>query len=198
MATVDPTPTLYPIFLRLRHHRALIVGGGRMAAVRAKQLLAAGAAVTVISPRLCAELERVAASASIRVLKRKFKHGDISRDYLLVIGATSHPPTQRALAHEARRAGVLYNVVDAPRHSNYYTPAVVERGALKIAICSGGHSPVLSGRLRRLLDDALPQSAGDWTALLGKLRARLKQAFPASMDRRRDLINQFIEQATAR
>jgi len=198
MAKVEPTSTLYPIFLRLRHRRALIVGGGRMAVVRARQLLAAGAAVTVISPRLCVELERFAASAPIRVLRRKFKRGDISRDYLIVVGATSHPPTQQALANDARQAGVLCNVVDAPRHCTYFTPAVVERGALQIAICSGGQSPVLSGRLRRILDDALPQSASDWTALFGKLRARLKKAFPDSMDRRRELINQFIEQATSR
>jgi len=72
---------------------------------------------------------------------------------------------------EAKKARVLYNVVDAPRHYTYFTPAVVERGALQIASCSGGQSPVLSGRLRRILDDALPQSASDWTALFGKLRA---------------------------
>ena len=198
MARTASSGTLYPIFLKLRNRRALVVGGGPMAAIRAKQLLSAGASVTVIAPRLCTAMQRLTGSPSIRVLNRRYKPGDVSRGYFIVVGATNDTPTQAALAQEAKKAGTLYNVVDAPRHCNYFTPAVVERGPLQVAICSGGQSPVLSGRLRRILDAALPQSTGDWTALLGALRDRLKKAIPSNMERRRVLINQFIEQVTSK
>ncbi len=187
---------LYPIFLRVRKRRVLVVGGGHMATVRVKQLLAAGARVTVVSPRFSRALQALARSAYVEVVNRKFAPSDVSRDYFVVIGATNHRPTQAAIAQEAEKAGILYNVVDSPEHSNFYTPAVVERGKLKIAIASDGLSPVLSGRLRRILDDALPQDAGDWTALLGELRKRLKTIFPDDMNKRKALINEFIERIT--
>jgi precorrin-2 dehydrogenase len=187
---------LFPIFLKLRGRPALVVGGGTMAAVRVRQLVKAGARVTVIAPEIGPEIEAAARGDVVTLIRREFKAGDLSGDLFLVVGATDDPEVQETLAREAERLGLLFNIVDKPQYCNYYTPAVVERGGLCIAIGSEGQSPVLAGRLRQILDESLPDDAGDWTALLGELRERLKTIFPADMARRRELINEFIAKVT--
>jgi siroheme synthase-like protein len=184
---------LFPIFLKLRGRSALVVGGGAMAALRVRQLMRAGALVTVIAPTTCADLKNVAKANSVTVIRREFERADLGKGYFLVVGATDNPAVQQAVSEEAERCEILYNVVDNPQHCNFYTPATVERGDLTVAICSEGQSPVLSGRLRQILDEALPREAGEWTALLGELRERLKEVFPADMEKRKALINEFIE-----
>lgn len=183
---------LFPVFLRLRGKRVLLVGGGTMATLRAKQFVNSGAAVTVISPRLSPRLRQLARARELSWIKREFAASDVSRKYFMVVGATDDPGVQAALAKAAEKQGLLYNVVDAPAHCNFITPAMVERGDLKIAICTQGQSPALSGRLRRLFDEALPPSASDWLSALGKLRQSLKRAFPKDLKKQKAIIEFFI------
>lgn len=174
----------------------MVVGGGRMATTRAMQLLGAGARVTVVASEAGAELTRLAALRKVQLRLKAFEPGDLNSDYFLVVGATNQAAAQRAIAKSARAMRVLCSLVDAPQRSDFYTPAVVERGDLKIAICSSGSSPTLSGRVRLLLDDALPASAADWTRAFGQLRRRLLKAFPTDPRKRRALTSRFIEKAT--
>ena len=92
---------LFPIFLKLRGLDALVVGGGAMAAVRVKQLLKAGARVTVISPEICHEIEDAAGDGPVSLVRRQFESGDLSPGYFLVVGATDNPEVQKAVAAEA-------------------------------------------------------------------------------------------------
>jgi len=168
-----------------------------MATVRVRQLLAAGAAVTVIAPRTSDEIERLAAKGSLQLIKREFERTDVNLDFLVVIGATNNASVQHELVEEAERHRLLYSIVDSLEHSNFCTPAVVERGDLKIAICTQGQSPVLAGRLRRELEEAIPATASELTGLAGHLREKLKLKIPGKLKRQRELLAEFIEKAAA-
>ncbi len=189
---------LYPVFFKLRGYRTLVVGGGEIAVLRVKQLLAAGARVTVIALTPNPSLVRLAEAGSIELHARHFVASDVTRDYFLVIGATDDPAAQRLLADEAERQGLPHNVVDAPDRCNFFTPAVVERGELKIAISTSGNSPVLARRLREHLEAALPAAAGAWVEELGSLRARLKFELPADLETRKRIIEEVIERTVRR
>ena len=184
---------LFPVFLRLNQRRALVVGGGAMASLRVKQLLAAGARVTVVSPSVSPAMSALAANGSILLHERPFLPGDVTPDYFIVIGATDEAEVQATLAREAERHWLLYNVVDDVEHCNFFTPAVIERGDLKVAISTNGHSPVLARRLREELEAALPASAGPWVRQLGDLRQKLKFEIPVDMERRKQIIEEVIE-----
>ncbi len=85
-----------------------------MATMRAKQLLAAGAQVTVVAAKAGAELTRFAALGKLQLIVKAFEPGDLSPDYLLVVGATNQAAAQRAIAKSARALRVLCSLVDAP------------------------------------------------------------------------------------
>ena len=184
---------LFPVFLRMKGRRALVVGGGAMASLRVRQLLAVGAQVAVVAPLANAPLLALAGSGSIELHERAFLPGDIAPDCFMVVGATDDPSTQAALAREAERRGLLYNVVDDVEHCNFYTPALVDRGDLKVAISTNGQSPVLARRLREELEAALPEVMDQWVPQLGELRQRLKLEIPAEFDTRKRIIEEVVE-----
>ena len=186
---------LFPIFVKLDGRRALVIGGGKMAALRVKQLIRAGAHVTVISPKSGAEIERLAKSTSIVLLRRAFERGDLSRHYFIAIAATDDSRVQQAVFEEAERHGILCNVVDKPECCNFYMPAIVERGDLKIAISTSGRSPALAGKLREYLDEAIPENAADLTQCVGLLRSRLKLEIPGDLATQKKLVSKFVEKA---
>lgn len=186
---------LYPVFLKLGGRRALIVGGGRMAALRAGQLIGSGASVTVVASKVSAEIEEMASDGPVELIRRGFERSDLNDGYYIVIGATNDPEVQKAVFEEAERRGILCNVVDNPSRCNFYTPAVVERGDLKIAISTSGRSPLLAGKLRRYLEEAIPENAADLTEAVGLLRSRLKSEIPYDLERQKKLIGDFVEQA---
>lgn len=169
-----------------------------MATLRVSQLRKCGARVTIVSPLVTPALARLARTGKVKWLQREFAPADVSRDYFLVIGATDHAATQAALAKAAERAGILYNVVDAPEYCNFITPAVVERGDLKIAISTQGQSPALAGRLRKELDEALPRSTAKWTRAFGRVRKKLKRLFPGDLKTQKKKLNELIESLSAR
>ncbi len=186
---------MFPIFLKLDGRRALVVGGGKMATLRAKQLIRSGARVTVIAPRTDAEIEELGETGRIELLRRKFEQTDLSRRYFIVIAATNDSKIQKAVFEEADRRGVLCNVVDKPKVCNFYMPAIVDRGDLKIAISTSGRSPALAGKLREYLDDAIPENAADLTQIVGLLRSKLKLEIPGDLETQKKMVSEFIEKA---
>ncbi|MGE5326071.1 MAG: bifunctional precorrin-2 dehydrogenase/sirohydrochlorin ferrochelatase [Deltaproteobacteria bacterium] len=186
---------LLPIFVRLRGQRVLLVGGGTMATLRARQFLRAGARLTVVSPEASFQLRRLASTRALTWVKREFVSSDVSRRYFMIVGATDDPRVQAAISKAAESKRLLYNVVDAPAHCNFITPAVVERGDLKIAICTLGRSPALSGLMRKEIDSALPRSAVDWLRVLGRLRKSLKRLFPDDLKKQKALLKYLLIKA---
>jgi len=184
---------LFPVYLRMKGRRVLVVGGGTMATLRVKKLLASGARVAVIAPVASAPLLDLSESGSIELHLRPFSPEDIPAECFMIIGATDDPATQSALAREAERRGLLYNVVDEVEHCNFFTPAVVERGDLKLAISTNGRSPVLARRVREELEAALPEVTEQWVEELGELRQRLKLEIPSEFHTRKRIIEEVIE-----
>jgi precorrin-2 dehydrogenase/sirohydrochlorin ferrochelatase len=64
-------------------------------------------------------------------------------------------------------------VLDVPDACDFFAAAVVARGALQIAIGTGGESPALAARLRRQLAEVVGPEYGTYLAILGAVRRRL-------------------------
>ena len=87
-----------------------------------------------------------------------------------------------SLAHEA---GVPVNVVDRPELCDFYTPAIVNRAPLAVAVGSEGVAPVLSRHVRARIEALLAPAFGDLAGLADRLRDRVARALPSGRERRR-------------
>ena len=167
------TERYYPAFLNLRGRRCVVVGGGAVGERKTAQLLAAGAAVTVVSPAVTHLVGAWAAEGRVEWRKRAYAPGDLAGAFAAVAG-TDDTQANRAVRKEAEREGVLLNVVDDAPLSDFIAPAVVERGAVTIAVSTGGASPALARKMREALERWPALAWADAADVLAQARAELR------------------------
>ena len=95
----------YPVLLEGRAISALVVGGGRVALRKVRDLLAAGGRVRVIAPSLIDDLVALEGrTKDLTIVRRRFRDGDID-DATLVIAATDDRSVNaRVATARARRS----------------------------------------------------------------------------------------------
>ena len=142
---------LYPLNLRLAGQSCLVVGGGPVAARKARGLVEAGARLTVVAPEVIDELAEL---DGIDLQRRTYRPGEAAA-YRLVITATGRPEVDDQVYRDAELLGVLVNSADDPDHCRFILPAVVRQGPLLATFSTSGRSPALATWLRRRYADEL-------------------------------------------
>lgn len=166
---------LFPINLRLCGRRAVVVGGGPVAARKCRALLDAGASVRVVAPRLCSDITALAAEGRISHAAKTYTDEDLD-GAMLVFAATSDRLVNRAVAENATSRGLLVNVADAPELCSFTLPSTISQGDLLIAVSTGGKSPALARAICRELAAFFGPDYALALDLLGKLREKLLTA----------------------
>lgn len=170
----DEVSPYYPIFLNIRGKKCLVVGGGEVALRKVKALLEHGANVQVVSPVLCTELSQLAKDGAVQAHQRSYKAEDL-QDALIAVVATDNAKTNEGVAAEARRRGVLVNVVDDPQHSDFIVPSYFRRGDVTIAVSTSGRSPALARKIRSQLEKDFEPEYAQLALLAGEVRSELKR-----------------------
>lgn len=160
------------MFLKLITRPCLVVGAGSIAESKIASLLEADARIRVVAPEATEQVLSWAQSKKIDWYQRKFQRNDLEGMFL-VVAATSSRELHEQIFEEASRRGVLCNIVDVPELCDFYYPAVVQRGALQIAISTGGLSPALAQRLRKELEGQFGPEYEEWLEHLGEAREKL-------------------------
>jgi uroporphyrin-III C-methyltransferase/precorrin-2 dehydrogenase/sirohydrochlorin ferrochelatase len=166
----------FPAHINLDGRPVLIIGGGPAALAKARLMLAAGAALTLIAPEIAAET-RAELEGRARLIVRKPVVADIEAAALLFIADTDEAEARR-WAEVARMAGVLLNVVDRPELCDFTTPSIVDRGRVTVSISTAGAAPVLGKKLRARLEMLLPARLG----ALADFADRYRDAVKARLD----------------
>ena len=172
----------YPVMLDLARVDCLVVGGGRVAERKVESLLEVGAKVTIIAPRVTDELAKLAQAGHVQHVRRPYSAGDVG-PFRLVIAATDDARLNAEVAGEARRAGLLVNVVDCAPESNFIVPAVLRRGELVIAVSTAGASPAQARRIRERFEEEFGPEWGPYLGLLEEVRPLVLANWPAGLPR---------------
>lgn len=175
----------YPIHLWLADRQCVVVGGGAEAALRAGNLLEAGARVLLVGVEPTPGLEALA-SERLHVERRAFVEADLDGAWLVVQASQDAALAERVgRCCEARQ--IFFCAVDQPAHSSYSHLALARAGALTLAIGTDGRAPALGRRLReelaRLLSEA---NAAEEVERLAALRAETPSA------ERREVLNRAV------
>ena len=165
----------YPVNLIVDGRPCLVVGGGPVARRKVEGLIACGAAVTVVSPRVEPGLEALAAVGAITLVRRPYAPGEAA-GYRLAVAATDVPAVNRLVFDDADAAGVWVNTADNPATCSFTLPSVVRRGPIMVTVATGGHSPALSTWLRRHVEAELGEEYVVLLMLLSEERAAIKAA----------------------
>ena len=164
----------YPIVLDLRGRSCLVVGGGPVAERKVEGLLEAGAAVTVVSPRLTPRLRDWIGRSRCRYLAREYRSRDVAGRAIVLVATDDDRVTAR-VQRDARRAGVLVNAADDPARCDFFLPAVLRRGRLTVALSTGGASPALARAVRDELERLVPESYGLLLEVVAGVRAQVRR-----------------------
>jgi len=175
--------SLLPVFLKLEGRRCLLVGAGTVALEKIGSLLKTGLRLRVVAPEARAEVQELAAEGKLEWVQREFEPADLDGSFI-VIAATDVPEVNAAVYREAVTRGIPSNSVDDIPNCDFFFGSVVSRGDLQIAISTAGESPAVAQRLRREIDEQLPEDLGPWLAKLGELRREVLEAHPRSEERR--------------
>jgi len=160
---------LFPMFVKLEGRPVLVVGGGNVAAAKVGGLLETGAGVRVIALQANEAVRELADSGQVTLEERAFRAADLDEIFLVVV-ATGLEQVNQVVCLEARRRGVLCNVVDVPEQCDFFYPALVRRGDLQIAISTAGQSPSLAQKIRQQLERQFGPGWAEWVAELGATR----------------------------
>lgn len=163
-------PAITPIGLRLGSLPVAVIGGGPVAARRARLLARAGAQITVIAPEVCEDMaellrslefaHRTAGGEAPLWRARGFTPTDLDGVWM-VAAATGNSEVDREVSELAHSLRVFCFKGGDAAGASAWAPALLSHGDTTIAVVSSGESGPRPTRTARLRD-----------AIAGFLRAR--------------------------
>lgn len=169
----------FPLSYKVQGQRIVIVGGGDEALNKVRLVTKTTASVVIISRHIEADFGAFA----VEVIERAFAPGDLDNAALLFV-AEEGPDAELAKA-TARVRGIPLNVVDVPAECDFYTPSIVDRAPLTVAISTEGDAPVLARLVRARIEAMLSPRIGRIAGLAGHLRKAAETLIQDGPARRR-------------
>lgn len=161
----------FPLFISLEGIPCLVTGGGRVALRKILTLQKFGAVITVVSPEILPEIQEL---SGLRLIRRRFREQDLE-GMAYLFAASSDERCNREAARLARKRKIPVNAADLPDDCDFFFPALVQRGDVVVGVSSGGKSPALAGRVRSLVDQALPGDLAGFAAQMGNMRSQIME-----------------------
>jgi len=168
----------FPVSYKVQGQRIVIVGGGEEALNKARLVTKTTALVVIVSSNIEADFSEL----PVTVLARPFEDADLV-DAALVFVA-DHGPDGDAAKRAARVRRVPLNVVDVPEECDFYTPSIIDRAPVTIAVATEGDAPVLARLIRARIEAALSPNLGALAKLAGSMRDKVAALLPGTRARR--------------
>jgi uroporphyrin-III C-methyltransferase/precorrin-2 dehydrogenase/sirohydrochlorin ferrochelatase len=172
-----------PIFINITNRLCVVIGGGEVASRKVTSLLKANAAVMLVSPDICHELQVLADAKKIQYTQTTYASVQL-QGACLVIAATDDALVNEAVSRDAKLLNIPVNVVDCPALCTFTMASIVDRSPIVIAISSEGAAPVLARYIRTKIETMLPASYGRIASIAGEFRDQVKAKFKTTQERR--------------
>lgn len=137
--------------------RALVVGGGPIAARKVRTLVESKFETVVIAPDIADEIR---GRPWVTVQQRPFEDADLEyfAPVAVVFACTNDRDLNQRIGQMCHRSRIPVVVADAAEESTFFTPAVLRNGEIAIAVSTGGTSPSTAKLIRERIAVALAPS----------------------------------------
>jgi uroporphyrin-III C-methyltransferase/precorrin-2 dehydrogenase/sirohydrochlorin ferrochelatase len=169
----------FPLSFKVKGKRIIIVGGTDEALNKVRLVSKTTASIEIFSR----QIETDFSAFAVRLHERALEAEDIAGAALVFV-AEEGADAELAKA-EARRLGIPLNVVDVPDQCDFYTPSIVDRAPLTVAISTEGDAPVLARLVRAQIEALLAPGLGKIASLAGGLRHKVEGLIHDGAARRR-------------
>jgi precorrin-2 dehydrogenase / sirohydrochlorin ferrochelatase len=180
----------YPIHVQLAGKKVTIIGGGRVAERKLKNLIGTGAIIEIISPNVTLEIKELILKHSICWKQKIYTNDDLSNTFM-IIAATNNRSVNQEIAEEFRDQ-LLVNISDDPKASNFLIPSLIKRGKLTISVSTEGASPILSSHIREKIEKEFDQRYEEYLEFLYNSR-QLILASVSDPLKRKELLSAIVD-----
>lgn len=179
-------PDWYPIFIKLKGKKVLVVGGGTVATRKVKKLINYHPEITIVSPKITPELQRLISKHNLKYSQRKYRKSDLKNKWIIFV-ATDDKDLNKQISQDAKQSGLLINVADDPNNCSFIVPSIITRGDLQIAISTSGISPLLTKTLRKKIENLFGNEYIALLKLIKKYRKVILDKFKDNKIKRKKL-----------
>ncbi|TYA69879.1 precorrin-2 dehydrogenase/sirohydrochlorin ferrochelatase family protein [Seonamhaeicola marinus] len=185
---------LYPIFLKVKELKVLIVGGGNVAEEKLTFLLKSSpdACVTMVSPMFREGTLSLAEKGNVTLVKSTYKKRFLKDKHIVVV-TTDKPKVNEKVYKHCRKKSILVNVADNPPLCDFYMGGIVTKGNVKVAISTNGKSPTMAKRLRQFFEEVIPENIDDLVKNLNEYRKTIKGDFEEKVEKLNEFTKGIIE-----
>ncbi len=183
MAANEHQLSVFPAFFKVAGAVVAVFGNGAEAFAKARLIKNTSARVIAYADRPRADYAEFLSAAGFEIRREPFAASQVE-DAVLVFAATGDAATDRAIVAAARSRNIPANAVDQPEHCDFFTPALVNRAPIAVAIGTEGAGPVLSQMIRAEIDRRLPKTLGRLARLAEDCRAAVDRTVPRGSARR--------------
>lgn len=159
MSDTEHKLAAFPAFFKVAGKRVVIVGDGEEALAKARLLGQTSANIRIVCENPSIALRNHANIEGCDIVAGPVCEKALE-DAVLVFGATGDQAHDRKVVALARSLGIPANAVDQPDQCDFFTPAIVNRAPVAIAIGTEGAGPVLAQQIRAKIDRMLPVHLG--------------------------------------
>lgn len=166
--------TYYPIFLKVKNRKCLLVGAGSVGVRKLKSILECGPAQVTVLDTADPGDEILEISRDQRVIfeQRPFRDSDLD-DVFIAFACTNNTELNRRMADLCAEKNILCNIADFPEGSNFIVPSVIRQGDLTLAVSSGGCTPAFTKKIRHELQDIFGPHYAAFITLMGRIRPQV-------------------------
>lgn len=174
---------VFPAFFRVAGEDVAVFGSGDEAFAKVRLLSNTKARITAYAEDPEADYRAFLTEHEITVVAAPF--GPAQMDGArLVFAATGDGAQDRAIVTAARQRRIPANAVDQPDYCDFFTPALINRAPVAVAIGTEGVGPVLAQMIRADIDRLLPRSLGRLGRLAESYRGAVEKLVPRGVARR--------------
>lgn len=174
---------VFPAFFRVADEAVAVFGCGDEAFAKVRLLRNTEARIVAFAEKPEAAYAEYIAANGVTHVGAAFTPSQVE-GMRLVFAATGDAALDREIVTAARAAKIPANAVDQPEYCDFYTPALVNRAPIAVAIGTEGAGPVLAQMIRADIDRLLPKSLGRLAVLAASYRAVVESILPRGVVRR--------------